>query len=235
MSESCALIGSLERSSGYCFKDKTLAERAITHTSYSNQKGLDRLQSNERLEYLGDALLKAYVARHLYISYPDEFEGSLSTKSASALSGTSLAKAARAMGLNLIMRMSPQEESSGGRQKNRNLSGCYEALVAAIYLDGGSEEMDSFLERTLIHTVLDELIDLEKDAKSSLQELLQGRGAGLPDYSVEARSGPDHSPTFFVVVTESGRVLGRGMGRNIKEAEQDAASEAISNETQTNP
>ena len=107
MTESGALIESLERSSGYCFKDKSLAERAITHTSFSNQKGLGRLQSNERLEYLGDALLKAYVARHLYFSYPEEFEGFLSTKSASALSGISLAKAARGMGLNLI-------KSSGG-------------------------------------------------------------------------------------------------------------------------
>lgn len=235
MTESGALIESLERSSGYCFKDKSLAERAITHTSFSNQKGLGRLQSNERLEYLGDALLKAYVARHLYFSYPEEFEGFLSTKSASALSGISLAKAARGMGLNLIMRMSSQEEASGGRQKNRNLSGCYEALVAAIYLDGGSGEADCFLERTLVHTVLDELESVEKDAKSSLQEILQGRGAGLPEYAVEGRTGPDHNPTFYVVVTESGRMLGRGSGRNIKEAEQSAATEAISKETAKQP
>lgn len=235
MTESSALIGSLERSSGYCFKDKSLAERAITHTSFSNYKGLGRLQSNERLEYLGDALLKAYVARHLYISYPDEFEGALSTKSASALSGASLAKAARGMGLNLIMRMSPQEEASGGRQKDRNLSGCYEALAAAIYLDGGHEELDAFLGRTLAHTVLNYLENIEKDPKSCLQEILQGRGAGLPEYAVEGRTGPDHNPTFYVVVTESGRLLGRGSGRSIKEAEQNAASEAIAKEAPNRP
>ena len=175
-------------------------------------------------------MLKAYVARHLYICYPEEFEGSLSTKSASALSGASLAKAARGMGLNLIMRVSPQEEASGGRQKNRNLSGCYEALVAAVYLDGGSDELDAFLERTLVHTVLDELERIEKDPKSSLQEALQGRGAGLPDYAVEGRTGPDHNPVFFVAVTEAGRLLGRGSGKSIKEAEQNAASEALSKE-----
>ncbi|HNV35122.1 MAG TPA: ribonuclease III [Bacillota bacterium] len=230
MSPSHILVGSLEKSSGYCFSDKSLAERAITHTSYAYQKGLGRQASNERLEYLGDALLKAYIARHLYLSYPEDEEGALSTKSSNALSGASLAKAARQMGLNLIMRMSAQEEASGGRHKPRNLAGCFEALVAAIYLDGGFDPMDDFLERVLIPAVTEELESSQRDPKSTLQEMLQGSGRGLPEYVVEGRTGPDHNPVFYVMVTEAGRELGRGSGSSIKEAEQKAASDAISRE-----
>ena len=221
------IMESLQKSSGYRFVDIALAQRAISHTSYAHAMGLGRHESNERLEYLGDALLKAYVARHLFLSYPDDEEGTLSRKSARALSGLALAKAAKGMGLNLIMMLSPQEEASGGRQKARNLAGCFEALTAAVYLDGGIEAMESFLDSRLKASIGEELANSDRDPKSALQELLQGKGRPLPGYFVTDKSGPDHSPIFTVEVTDSNRVIGRGKGNSIKDAEQEAASDAL--------
>jgi ribonuclease-3 len=226
MSLNLDIIKSLEKSAGYTFIDRTLAERALSHTSYAHSTGSGRQASNERLEYLGDALLKAYVARHLFLSFPEDEEGALSRKSAKALSGKALAKAAKNMGLNLIMLLSPQEEATGGRQKARSLAGCFEALTAAVFLDGGQLAMETFLLEKLEPSIEEELTNSERDPKSALQELLQGAGHALPEYVLKERSGPDHAPSFLVEVFDVDKQIGIGVGKSIKEAEQAAATDA---------
>lgn len=227
MTTTAALVASLEKAAGYKFTDQELAERALTHTSFANHFGLGRPASNERLECLGDALLKAYVARHLYLTYPDEPEGILSSKLARAVSGETLAKVASTMGLNLIMRLSPAEEATGGRQKARNAAGCYEAVTGAVFLDGGQEALDAFLDKTFRPVAQEELSTHLKDAKSKLQELLQSEGHEPPSYKLTAKGGLEHKPTFYMSVISEGESIGTGNGPNTRAAEQDAAKDAL--------
>lgn len=183
--------------------------------------------SNERMEYLGDALLKSYVARHLFNEYPGDDEGALSRKSARAVSGRALAGAAKMMGLGLIVMLSPQEEATGGRMRQSILAGCFEAVIASIYLDGGVVAAEEFMSRNLIPYISSELSNSERDAKSALQEALQGKGHNAPTYRMTSRTGPDHAPRFVVDALDDGVAIGTGSGASLKEAEQAAAEDAL--------
>ncbi len=221
------IIRALEKAAGYSFHDAAYAETALSHTSYSRHIGKGLAGSNERMEYLGDALLKSYVARHLFTEYPEDDEGALSRKSARAVSGRALANAARFMGLGLIMMLSPQEEATGGRMRQSILAGCFEALIAAIYLDGGIDAAEGFLSRNLLPNIKGELSNSDRDAKSALQEALQGKGRPIPVYRTVSRSGPDHAPCFMVEAMDGSEPIGSGSGASLKEAEQAAAQDAL--------
>ena len=221
------IIRALEKAAGYSFHDAAYAETALSHTSYSRHIGKGLAGSNERMEYLGDALLKSYVARHLFTEYPEDDEGALSRKSARAVSGRALANAARFMGLGLIMMLSPQEEATGGRMRQSILAGCFEALIAAIYLDGGIDAAEGFLSRNLLPNIKGELSNSDRDAKSALQEALQGKGRPIPVYRTVSRSGPDHAPCFMVEAMDGSEPIGSGSGDSLKEAEQAAARDAL--------
>ena len=221
------IIRALEKAAGYSFHDAAYAEKALSHTSYSRHIGKGLAGSNERMEYLGDALLKSYVARHLFTEYPEDDEGTLSRKSARAVSGRALANAARFMGLGLIMMLSPQEEATGGRMRQSILAGCFEALIAAIYLDGGIDAAEGFLSRNLLPNIKGELSNSDRDAKSALQEALQGKGRPIPVYRTVSRSGPDHAPCFMVEAMDGSEPIGSGSGASLKEAEQAAAKDAL--------
>lgn len=221
------IIRALEKAAGYGFHDAAYAETALSHTSYSRHIGKGLAGSNERMEYLGDALLKSYVARHLFMEYPEDDEGVLSRKSARAVSGRALANAARFMGLGLIVMLSPQEEATGGRMRQSILAGCFEALIAAIYLDGGIDAAEGFLSRNLLPYIAGELSNSDRDAKSALQEALQGKGRPIPVYRTVSRSGPDHAPCFLVEAMDGSEAIGMGSGTSLKEAEQAAAQDAL--------
>lgn len=221
------IIRALEKAAGYSFHDPVYAETAISHTSYSRHMGQGLAGSNERMEYLGDALLKSYVARLLFMQYPEDDEGALSRKSARAVSGRALAIAARSMGLGLIVMLSPQEEATGGRMRPSILAGCFEALIAAIYLDGGIEAAEAFLRRNLLPHISGELSNSDRDAKSALQEELQAAGHPAPSYRMIGRTGPDHAPCFLVEALDGDDAIGKGSGSNLKEAEQAAAQDAL--------
>lgn len=222
------IIRALEKAAGYSFHVAAHAEMALSHTSYSRHIGKGQAGSNERMEYLGDALLKSYVARHLFTEYPEDDEGALSRKSARAVSGRALANAAKSMGLGLLVMLSPQEEASGGRMRQRILAGCFEAVIAAVYLDGGNKAAEGFLSRNLMPHIAEDLSNSERDAKSALQEDLQGKGRQAPIYRMVSRTGPDHAPSFIVEALDEDVPIGRGSGSSLKEAEQAAAQDALS-------
>lgn len=221
------IIRALEKAAGYIFHDAAHAEMALSHTSYSRHIGKGLAGSNERMEYLGDALRHTTSARHLFTEYPEDDEGALSRKSARAVSGRALANAARSMGLGLLVMLSPQEEATGGRMRQSILAGCFEALIAAIYLDGGTDAAEGFLASNLLPHIAGDLSNSDRDAKSALQEALQGKGRPAPEYRMVSRTGPDHAPSFIVEALAEEVPIGRGSGSSLKEAEQAAAQDAL--------
>ena len=208
--------------------DLTLYHRALTHRSCLRDPSIDVDQSNERLEYIGDAFLDLLVGVDLYEHFPEENEGFLSRMRARLVSETPLANAARRCDLGQFLRLSPNAERNGGRKKPSILSDAFEAFVGALYLDRGHDAAAQFARRYLLDPAdLDALVHRNRNYKSLLQEQLQGAGRPLPTYSVIDRTGPDHDATFVVEVAVDGTVLGKGRAGSKKKAEQDAAYEAI--------
>ncbi|MDZ7729491.1 MAG: ribonuclease III [Dehalococcoidia bacterium] len=201
--------------------------QALTHASYVNESDATAA-SNDRLEFLGDALLSIVVADRLYRSFPDVGEGQLTRMRAEVVRGSTLADVARRLGLGDEMILGRGEESAGGRERERNLAGLYEAVVGAIFVEQGYRASRTFALRTLA----DELRAVRTgggnmDAKSSLQHLVQSRWHEPPDYvTVEETSG-ERARRFTVEVVVQGRVLGRGVGPSKRQAQQEAAREAI--------
>jgi len=215
----------LERSLGYRFHHTNLLELALTHRSYANEQNLDF--HNERLEFLGDAVLGVIAAQWLYAEHPELPEGDLSKLKASLVSTQALAGFSTDLGVGRDLRLGVGEERSGGRSKPSLLADTLEAVFGAIYLDGGLEPVrkvvvplleDALAARPRIH---------EEDAKTRLQESVQARGWDLPEYQVVEESGPDHAKRFTVEVLLRGRAAGRGAGRAKKVAEQRAAAQAL--------
>ena len=219
---------------GYVFRQPRLLDEALTHTSHINEaKGPDKAargQDNERLEFLGDAVLSLIISEHVARVCPSFTEGELSKLKAGLVSEVSLAKAARGLELGPLLRLGRGEELTRGREKSSLLANALEALIAAIYLDGGLEPARDFTLRVFAQ-------DLEKiqegrgeaagDDKTRLQEWCQKRFDVLPQYVTVRESGPDHHKTFEVQVAIRGEVLGTGVGRTKKEAEQMAAKQAL--------
>ena len=219
----------LQRRIGYRFRDRGLLEHALTHKSRAAEDASGGVADNESLEFLGDAVLGLVVAEALFRKYPGYNEGQKSKIKASVVSTQSLARHAERMLLGQHLLLGRGEEKTGGRFKQALLADAYEALIAAIYLDGGLEAAAGFLERELndaIETGSGQTV-VGEDYKSALQERLQALGRPLPDYRIAGEAGPDHRKVFSVEVLVAGEVLGSATGRAKKEAEQEAARRAL--------
>jgi ribonuclease-3 len=216
-------IRELETLLGYRFQGPEKLDRALTHRS--RQDGWD----NDRLEFLGDRVLGLVASAALFQRYPNWDAGNLSKGLARLVSETSLHEAARRLNLGIHLRLGPGEEKTGGREKKRLLSDAYEAIVGAIYLDGGLEPATAFLNRTLLEpALLAEVDGLDRpDHKSALQEWLQERGLEVVEYRLKGASGPDHQKTFEVEVWHDGKQLSSSEGLTKKSAEQAAAQRAL--------
>ncbi len=208
---------------GVEFRDTGLLARALVHGSYLNETSQPGTQSNERLEFLGDAVLEMAVAQWLYREFPNAGEGELSRRSDRLVRGTTLARVAAGIGLGDYLSLSRGEQTGGGRTKPRNLAGALEAVIAALYLDQGFDACVDLIVRFIIP-----LADVSPvvDAKTRLQEYLQGRGRGLPEYRVKA-VGTLREPAFDAVVSIGDTVLGRGRGGSKRAAETAAAAVAL--------
>lgn len=216
----------LERRLGYRFRDVGLLEMALTHRSWANEQGVDR--HYERIEFLGDAVLDLVVAQWLYDNLSSLSEGELSRLKSHAVSEPVLAGWAERLGLGRLLQLGVGEERSGGRGKPSLLADSLEAVLGAIFLDGGLAAVRE-VSREWLESVLPG--DAESlpglDAKTELQELVQGRGAELPDYRLVAQEGPDHRKRFHVECWLAGERLGWGAGSSKKQAEQRAARAAL--------
>jgi len=212
----------LEEVIGYRFIDAGLLKQAMSHKSFASESGSGVY--NERLEFLGDSVLASVVAHAVYAGYPDEPEGNLSKKKSLLVSRPSLALWGEALGIGAYLHLGVGEESTGGRTRQSLLANAVEALIGAIYLDGGYEAAAKFIRAWYSerHGSL-----LETDHKSRLQELLQKRHKSPPSYETSSSTGPDHDKVFSIVVRLGERELGRGMGKSKKEAEQAAACDAL--------
>jgi ribonuclease-3 len=228
---SATSIEAVERIVGYHFHEPRLLQEALTHKSYSNERrGKDRAQ-NERLEFLGDAVLSLIMSEYLAGAFPESSEGGLSKLKAQLVSEASLARAARRMKLGRLLRLGKGEELSKGREKHSLLADALEALIAAVYLDGGLEASRAFtlrvLEDELLATHAEQARPGMDDYKTQLQEICQKRFETLPRYETVRESGPDHEKVFEVELTIQGIMRGVGSGHSKKEAEQQAAREAL--------
>ena len=215
----------LEEKLGYSFQDPALLEHALTHSSRANESR-GKLQSNERLEFLGDSILGMVVADHLYRSHPDLPEGDLTRTRAALVCEDSLAEVARELGLGEYLRLGKGETSSGGRELPSIQADAVEAVLAAIYLDGGIGSARKFIQKFILPR---ETAGLARplDHKTALQELVQRESGQVLQYRLTGEEGPDHNKRFFVSVDLNGSPIGSGSGRSKKEAEQMAAAAAI--------
>jgi ribonuclease-3 len=214
----------IEARLGYRFRDSGLLGAALVHRSWANDQG--SVEHNERLEFLGDAVLGLVAADWLYRRYPERPEGDLARLKAWLVAEGSLARHAAVLGLGERLRLAVGEERSGGRAKSSLLADALEAVFAAIWLDGGLDAVRPVIERFLAATEAAGEADAG-DAKTRLQELAQAAGWPLPAYAVVEESGPDHDKTFVCEVVLRGEPSGRGTGRSKKEAQQRAAAAAL--------
>ena len=219
----------LQQAIGYRFRDRGLVEHAMTHTSRANEDVSGGVRDNESLEFLGDAVLGFVIADVLFNEFPESDEGQKSKLKAMLVSTTTLARQAERLSLGDHLLLGRGEEKSGGRQKQALLADGYEALIAAIYLDGGVEHARAFIVREFAPLIAASRRDglAAQDYKSALQELLQGRNRALPDYRVIGTLGPDHQKLFEVQVVVDGEPLAQATGSSKKEAEQEAARAAL--------
>jgi len=205
----------------YAFKDPNLLNRALTHRSLRRKKSDP---SYERLEFLGDRVLGLVIAELLLLRFPDASEGQLAPRLAALVSGRTLADVAQSIDLGEHIRMTENEKAAGTRERRSVLADCCEAVIGAVYLDGGLDAAEAFVRRLwepLLHEVEPRV------AKTELQEWLQGRGMPLPSYAVVAREGPAHRPVFTVELTVEGRPAVRASGASKRAAELKAAAEML--------
>ncbi len=219
-------LSEIQERIGCTYRDPELLERALTHKSYANENRLP--YHNERMEFLGDAVLNLAVSEHLMKTCPDSTEGDLSRLRAAMVSEPALAAVAREIGLGEYLLLGKGEEQTGGRDKGSLLADCLEAVIASVYLDAGQQQANAFILR-----FFEDLIKKTCaaggtfDYKTELQELCQERLKTLPEYRVSSETGPDHQKQFEVELSIKGTLYGRGIGRSKKEAEQRAAKEAL--------
>ena len=220
------MISELEQAIGYRFKNITLLQNALAHSSYANERWHDSLKSNERLEFLGDSILGMMVADHLYRSFPDRPEGELTRMRADMVCEQSLAKIADKIRLGDHLLLGHGEEQGGGRGRASILADAVESVIAATYLDGGMEAARKFItDFVLCNVPVSRLQNV--DYKTQLQELVQQKKNQVISYTLIGESGPDHDKHFNVEVSLNGEVVGQGSGTSKKRAEQDAASKAL--------
>ncbi len=220
------MIKDLETAIGYRFKNVTLLQRALTHSSYANEHWHDGLKSNERLEFLGDSILGMVVAEFLYQNFPDRLEGDLTRMRADMVCESSLARIAQQVQLGKYLLLGNGEEQGGGRNRPSILADATEAVLAACFLDGGMEAAEQFIQRFVLCNVPAKKLQ-NLDYKTALQELVQQKKNQQLSYRLIGESGPDHDKEFSVEVSLNGVVVGQGVGTSKKRAEQNAAQAAI--------
>lgn len=215
----------LQQSVGYRFKDERLLQRALTHTSYANECNEGHNKSNERLEFLGDSVLGIITAEHFYLNFKNLPEGELTKLRAATVCENSLSSFARQLGLGEYLLLGKGEMCTGGSDRPSILADAFEALIAAIYLDGGIEEAKKFVLK-----YVDKAVEEHrgfKDYKTVLQEVIQKNPGEVIEYVLVKESGPDHNKRFEVEVHLNSNVIGKGVGTSKKKAEQLAAKEAL--------
>lgn len=217
-----------EEKIGYHFNNSKLLEDALTHSSFSRERGLSKIQSNERLEFLGDAFFDAIVGEYLYFHLPEAEEGVLSKLRAFVVCEKSLAEKGKQLNVGEYMQFGKSEEKTGGRKKTSLIADAMEAVIGAVYIDGGYAAASD-----LVIDLFSDIIEMAvsgkffKDNKSSLQELVQKMENCSIEYVLEGEIGPDHDKTFFSKVMINGKTVGHGEGKSKKIAEQMAAKEAL--------
>lgn len=214
-----------QKTIGYKFENVLLLEQALVHSSYANENKMAKEKNNERLEFLGDAVLEIVISYYLFAKYPDLLEGELTKLRASIVCEPTLAKFSNEIQLGEFIMLGKGEENSGGRYRASVLSDTLEALIGAIYLDGGLEAATKFIYNNILKDV--EKTKLFVDNKTQLQELIQKTSEMPLEYIVVTESGPDHNKIFEVIVKHKNKTIGHGLGRSKKAAEQEAASDAI--------
>lgn len=219
---------SLEEKLQLHFHDRELLRQALVHRSYLNENPLFRGESNERLEFLGDAVISLVAAELLFHRFQELSEGYLTSLRASLVRGEALARLCRNLELHKYVRLGRGEAATGGRTRTRILAGLLEAIVGAIYVDQGMDEARRFVTALLEPELTRaDLRQAGKDAKSRLQELVQGSSRQTPIYKTMAATGPDHAKTFTIGVFAGEQLLAVGDGRSKQEAEQEAAQNAL--------
>ena len=221
-------LATLQQALGVFFNDVSLLEQALVHSSYINENPQFTASSNERLEFLGDAVLGLVVAEKLYQDFPNFTEGEMTRLRAALVRRDTLVRIARTINLGDHLYLGKGEETSGGRHKPANLAATLEAVIAVIFLDLGSSTAQDFILR-LLDTELEKVVGQGTvvDYKSELQELIQAREQQAPSYHIIETTGPDHSRTFTVEARLDKTVLGRGSGKSKKAAESEAARSAL--------
>jgi ribonuclease-3 len=220
------MIKDLETAIGYRFKNISLLQNALAHSSYANERWHDSLKSNERLEFLGDSILGMAVAEYLYRNFPDRPEGELTRMRADMVCETSLAAVADKITLGEHLLLGHGEERFGGRQRASILADAVESVIAACFLDGGMEAAKNFITKFILTEVPVKQMH-NADYKTALQEQVQQKKDQVLSYELIGESGPDHDKQFRVRVLLNGAPIGEGIGRSKKRAEQDAAHNAL--------
>lgn len=217
----------LEKQIGFKFKEWHLLRTAFVHRSYLNEHKSSKMESNERLEFLGDAVLELVVTEYLYLNYPNP-EGELTNWRSALVKGETLAKISRELNLGEYLYLSHGEENSGGRDKDYLLANTFEAIIGVIYLELGYEKAKKFIEKFLLVRLED---ILEKgahiDAKSKFQEMAQEKAGFTPVYELLHDEGPDHNKMFTMGAYIEDRIVGKGKGSSKQSAEQRAAEDAL--------
>lgn len=210
------------------FNDSSIFNLALTHKSWVNEHP-NQSESNERLEFLGDAILEFIVSKELYKRFPDKEEGYLTALRANLVNTVNLAEIAQKLKVGSLLYLSKGEEDGGGRNNTSLLANSIEALIGGLYIDGGIVEAEIFIKKYLFPTIEEKIAKPLKDAKSRLQEYVQAKGLPAPKYEVIEEEGPDHNKKFTIEVKVKDEVWGKGIGKNKSEAAQDAAEKVLKN------
>ncbi len=223
------MLINLQKKIGYYFKNQSILNASLTHSSYANEHKNRGVVCNERLEFMGDAVLGFICAELLFSKYPTKHEGELSKMRSSLVCESALSSYAKKLNLGEFLLLGHGENLAGGRERPSTLSDAFEALLAAIYLDGGIEPAKAFILPYLNNAIDNEQLSnvFNKDYKTALQEIAQQNPGELIKYSIVKESGPDHNKEFTVNVYLNSNLLATGYGKNKKEAEQDAAHKAL--------
>lgn len=218
----------LEKKLNYTFRNPALLEEALSHSSYANEHRSGHLNSNERLEFLGDSVLGFVTAEFLFLQHPDLPEGDLTRIRAALVCEQSLYEVARKLDLGSYLKLGRGEEAGGGRERTSILADAMEAVFAAVYLDGGITAASALIHRCLLDAEKEEAVEeRRRDYKTALQELVQRQADQVLVYRVVGEQGPDHAKTFEAEVLLNGTAVGSGCGHSKKEAEQAAARSAL--------
>ena len=218
-------INELEEKIGYQYKDNSLLEQALTHSSFANEQKINKSKNYERLEFLGDAVLELVSSEFLFRTNPDMPEGKLTRTRASMVCEPALAYCARDLELDKFIRLGKGEELTGGRYRDSIISDVMEAVIGSLYLDGGFVVAHDFIHRFILSDLENKI--LFYDAKTVLQEIIQQKPGNVLTYELISEEGPDHDKIFKVEANINGKALTQGCGRTKKAAEQQAAYEAI--------